>query len=249
MIQSFESVVAEEFGMAAAVIFNHIGYWWDYNVDQEKNFKDGRYWTYDTVKTYQKKFPYLTERQIRIAIQSLIDGGMLLKGCFNSDPHDRTTWYSLTEKGEAVWKNSRLRDVIRENGSYAHVTSEVTPTSHRSDADVNCTYTHKDITHNDTDYVDDFAKSSSRALRKTKKAYGEFQNVKLTDAEYSRLVNDYGEDTTMEAIKFLDEYLEEKPGYKTKSHNLTLRRWVFNAVKERKAKPAKASGDYDWENL
>lgn len=66
-----------------------------------------------------------------------------------------------------------------------------------------------------------------------KKAYGENNNVKLTDDEYNRLCNDYGQEKTRKAIDFLDLYIEEK-GYKTKSHNLTLRRWVFNAVDEKK---------------
>ena len=37
------------------------------------------------------------------------------------------------------------------------------------------------------------------------------------------------------AIKFLDEYIEEK-GYKSKSHNLAIRRWVIQAVQEQEAK-------------
>ena len=66
-----------------------------------------------------------------------------------------------------------------------------------------------------------------------KKAYGEYNNVKLTDDEYNRLCNDYGQDQTEKAIDFLDAYIKEK-GYKTKDHNLTLRRWVFNAINENK---------------
>lgn len=69
--------------------------------------------------------------------------------------------------------------------------------------------------------------------KKQKKKYGENSNVKLTDDEYNRLCNDYGQEKTRKAIDFLDSYIEEK-GYKTKSHNLTLRRWVFNAVDEKK---------------
>ena len=69
--------------------------------------------------------------------------------------------------------------------------------------------------------------------KQKKKAYGENNNVKLTDDEYNRLCNDYGQEKTRKAIDFLDLYIEEK-GYKTKSHNLTLRRWVFNAVDEKK---------------
>ena len=68
-----------------------------------------------------------------------------------------------------------------------------------------------------------------------KDIYGEYQNVKLTDNEFSRLINDYGEKETLEAIKYLDEYIEMK-GTKYKSHNMALRKWVFDAVKRDKAK-------------
>lgn len=74
--------------------------------------------------------------------------------------------------------------------------------------------------------------------KEPKTAYGEYAHVKLTDSEYKRLVSDYGQDKTEKAIKFFDEYIEDK-GYKSKSHNMAMRRWVFNAVEEqeRKNKP------------
>lgn len=68
-----------------------------------------------------------------------------------------------------------------------------------------------------------------------KTAHGEHGNVKLTEAEFERLCADYGEEETQEAIDYLDQYIAEK-AYKSKSHNIALRRWVFDAVKERKAK-------------
>ena len=66
-------------------------------------------------------------------------------------------------------------------------------------------------------------------------SFGEYQNVKLTSDEYERLGNDYGSDKREQAIKYLDEYIEEK-GYKSKSHNLAMRRWVFKALDEKKPK-------------
>lgn len=68
-----------------------------------------------------------------------------------------------------------------------------------------------------------------------KKHYGNFDHVRLTDEEYNKLCGDYGQQQTERAIDFLDAYIEEK-GYKSKSHNLALRRWVFDAVKERDSK-------------
>ena len=65
-----------------------------------------------------------------------------------------------------------------------------------------------------------------------KKKYGQFQKVRLTDEEYNRLCGDFGQNMTEKAIDYLDAYIEEK-GYKSKCHNLALRRWVFDAVKKK----------------
>jgi len=69
-----------------------------------------------------------------------------------------------------------------------------------------------------------------------KKKFGEFQNVKLTDDEYLKLCTDFGQSLTEQAINYLDVFIEEK-GYKSKSHYLAIRRWVFDAVKKNRAKP------------
>lgn len=78
--------------------------------------------------------------------------------------------------------------------------------------------------------------------KKAKHKYGEYQHVMLTDNEYENIGNAYGWDMREKAIKFLDEYIEEK-GYKSKSHNLAIRRWVVQAVQDQEAKNNK-KGNY-----
>ena len=63
----------------------------------------------------------------------------------------------------------------------------------------------------------------------------------MTERERDRLFNDYGESETLEAIKYLDEYIQMK-GAKYKDHNLTLRKWVFDAVKRDKSKGKPSEG-------
>ena len=77
-----------------------------------------------------------------------------------------------------------------------------------------------------------------------KHKHGEFQNVLLTDDEFEKLCADFGESQTAKAVDFLDAYIEEK-GYKSKSHNLAIRRWVMDAVKERGKKNGTSSFDTD----
>lgn len=76
--------------------------------------------------------------------------------------------------------------------------------------------------------------------KEKKNIYGEYKHVRLTDKERDRLFSDYGEAETLEAIKFLDEYKQRK-GYKSTDDNLTLRKWVFDAVKRDKTQFGRAS--------
>ena len=76
--------------------------------------------------------------------------------------------------------------------------------------------------------------------KELKKKYGEYSNVTLTDADYSRLQSDFTEDSVNMAITFLDAYIEEK-GYKSKNHNLAIRRWVMDAIKDKTKKYGKVN--------
>lgn len=69
------------------------------------------------------------------------------------------------------------------------------------------------------------------------------ENVKLTEAEYDRLINEFGQGITEKAIKFLSDYKIEKK-YKTQDDNLTIRRWVISAVMEKERNKNGTSGKY-----
>ena len=80
----------------------------------------------------------------------------------------------------------------------------------------------------------------------SKKLYGEYKNVRLTEKEYLMLLETYGQDFTKELITYLDEYIEMK-GYKAKSHYLCIKKWVIDAVKQNKYKHNKTTAHVpDW---
>lgn len=69
----------------------------------------------------------------------------------------------------------------------------------------------------------------------TKRKFGEYSHVLLTEDQRTKLIEEYGEIVTAKAITFLDEYIEMK-GYKAKNHYLAIKKWVIDAVKEREQK-------------
>lgn len=70
-------------------------------------------------------------------------------------------------------------------------------------------------------------------------AFGSQKNVKLTEDEFKNLQFEFPNEAD-ESIEFLSLWLAEK-GDKSKSatHNLTIRRWVIDAIKEKHLKPKK----------
>ena len=87
----------------------------------------------------------------------------------------------------------------------------------------------------DTDTGSPQTNNDNNDNNEKKYIYGDYKHVRLTKEQFDKLVLDYGEQETLDAITFLDEYIEMK-GYKAKNHNLALRKWVFDAVKESKQK-------------
>lgn len=92
---SFTPQVAVQVGVNAAVIYQNLLFWIEKNEANNHNFKDGRYWTYNSVAAFAKLFPYFTEKQIRTAIDKLLDAGLIVKGNYSDDRYDRTAWYAL----------------------------------------------------------------------------------------------------------------------------------------------------------
>lgn len=65
--------------------------------------------------------------------------------------------------------------------------------------------------------------------KEKKKCYGEFKRVKLTDKEYNKLIEDFGEEIIKEKIKQIDEYVEENNNKnKYTNFNLVIRKAIRN---------------------
>lgn len=107
MEHSFDINIAQEYGIAEAIILKHLYYWVKRNALNGKNEFDGRYWTYNSIKAYSGLFPYLTEKQIRSILAKLKEKGLILIGNHNEDARDRTLWYTLTDKGMSLFEPKR----------------------------------------------------------------------------------------------------------------------------------------------
>lgn len=95
-INSFDTEIAKEVGINAAVIYQNIAFWCEKNKANGKNIHDGKVWTYNSNRAFSELFPYLTQKQIRTALLKLESSGFLEVGNFNKSNYDRTKWYTCT---------------------------------------------------------------------------------------------------------------------------------------------------------
>lgn len=70
-----------------------------------------------------------------------------------------------------------------------------------------------------------YKEKESPPAKEPRHKYGEYQHVLLTDKQYEKLKADFGEDTTQEYIRTVDEYCQQH-GKKYSDYNLTIRNFI-----------------------
>lgn len=157
------------------------------------------------------------EEELQLCMAFYLKEGMVT---IVDDVYSLTNWASYQNKDglDKIREQNRIRKQRQRAKALPSVTSHVTVTQcHATDIDI------------DKELEEEKEKENNNKKKPTKHKHGEYQNVRLTDDELVRLTDDFGSDVIDKAITFLDAYIEEK-GYKSKSHNLAIRRWVIDAV-------------------
>lgn len=94
---SFSVDLAKEIGLAEALLLQHFYFWYQHARNLPDMCREGRVWFFRSVKEMREVFPYLSDANIRTAIQHLIDRGLVVKGDFSSASMYKATWYSLND--------------------------------------------------------------------------------------------------------------------------------------------------------
>ena len=97
MYHSFDTDFAKQYGLLEAILINHFYFWISKNKANDRNFHDGKYWTYNTMKAFAEMFPYVSHKKIERALNHLKDSGVIVTGNYNSESRDRTLWYTFTD--------------------------------------------------------------------------------------------------------------------------------------------------------
>jgi len=88
--------VAKDLGVNAGIVYAFIRYFCaSKEAEQsERSYHDGRYWIFNSIASFQRLFPYLSEKQIRSALRELENAKYIKSGVFNKHARDRTKWYT-----------------------------------------------------------------------------------------------------------------------------------------------------------
>lgn len=114
------------FGLKPSIVLQQIHYWLNVNARENKNYRDGRYWTYNTIDQWWKdEFHILGSKPtVRRAFKTLEKAGVLLSGNYNKNKFDHTKWYSIDY--------NQLESVIGSSLENDHLDVIKTPKSGRS---------------------------------------------------------------------------------------------------------------------
>lgn len=157
-------------------------------------------------------------------------------------------WIRNDRKKETIYKQERAMLGVKDNGAYT-LESTMSDTCQSDGSQM--------VVQMDTqyrlgkdrlgkvsikEYVEDESPTTvpAKSQKDSKHKYGEYKHVLLKESEFEKLKKEFGASETQAAIQCLDEYIEMK-GTKYKSHYLAMRKWVFEAVKEKAKRGATQS--------
>lgn len=88
--------LAKCLGLKEAVVFQQIHYWLELNKRTKNNFRENKYWTYNSIKAWhENEFDFLSLRTVERTLQKLEKDGLLESKTFNKMAGDKTKWYTI----------------------------------------------------------------------------------------------------------------------------------------------------------
>lgn len=120
-----------------ALMLQQIHYW----LQRSNNIEEGHRWVFNSVKNWQKQFPWLTEKTVQRYLRNLCDMGLLITGNFNKANFDRTKWYridydALDKMTQSIGTESPngkgLRVPMEGDSMYQPIPIDYTETTHKT---------------------------------------------------------------------------------------------------------------------
>lgn len=116
--------LAVKIGLNEAILLQQVHYWIDPRIN--KNYRDGKFWVYNTLNEWLTQFPFWSKSTLRRTIKNLEEKNLLLSTSRVVKGYDQTKWYSVNydqldclELRPASDVQNEQVDVLNMNNSYA----------------------------------------------------------------------------------------------------------------------------------
>lgn len=107
---NFTLVRKLEYNYLAADLFQYICYWVLFNEEENKNYHDGKYWTYFSANDLvNMEFKDISKWTVQRAIWVLVDSGLVKTGNFNDKKSNRTLWYTVDKIDIEFWQPNLIK--------------------------------------------------------------------------------------------------------------------------------------------
>lgn len=100
-----------------AIVLNQVSYWIERYKEINRNYKDGRFWVYNSYqKWHDDNFPFWHPSKIQRIFKSLENKGLLLSANLNNAGFDKTKWYTIDyEELQKMANNYENKSSLLEN--------------------------------------------------------------------------------------------------------------------------------------
>ncbi len=105
-VHAFDQALAIKIGLKPAIVYNHVKYWIDVNVKNERSWKNGRVWMYQTQEDMADFFGYLSKKEVRESLELLHKEGYLDREKLSDNHFDQVWWYALPVEKSQEPRNS-----------------------------------------------------------------------------------------------------------------------------------------------
>ncbi len=94
-----------------AVVLNQLNYWIERYKETNHNFKDGKYWVYNSYKQWATdNFPFWSETTVKRTFTRLENKGIVVSANYNKMSIDKTKWYSIDYKKLQEFIDNQAKD-------------------------------------------------------------------------------------------------------------------------------------------
>ncbi len=96
--------LATKIGLNEAIVLQQIHYWLQINEkncvnkEDDKHYKDGCFWTYNSIKKWSETFPFFSASTLRRTFTRLEELKIVKVANYNDSKIDRTKWYTIDYK-------------------------------------------------------------------------------------------------------------------------------------------------------